>query len=812
MVADAVKIISMFRNYLKTAFRSLRANKAYSVIMVAGLAVGVAVCLIIFLFIGYQESFDNFHHNGARIYRVMTLGEGTAAKPADPVSCVPFPLPTALENDLTNWTTSGFFALEDIQMMALNKEGQPERKFKEKTGIVLVQPSFFSIFDFPWLAGDPTKSLAADHDIVMTRSTAERYFGDWKQAVGNTVKFQNHDLFTVTGVIADPPANSDFASVKMIIPYALAHFDQHKEWWSLDSDHQCFLLLPANVSASTAGRQLARLAKKYQPEGDKNQLLLDPLADFHFNAKAGNYSGRTITWDRINSLWLIAGFILLIACVNFINISTAQAVNRAKEVGVRKVLGGNGRQLRMQFMLEAFLLVVVSVVLALVSVSFLFPPVCRMLDMPVSYMLLRQWPVVYFLLAIIAGVALLAGFYPALVLSRFNPINALKTKLAERSASGVNLRRVLVVLQFVIAQALIIGTLLVLRQMNYFTNAPMGFDRHALVTVPIPQDSVSLTRMDYVRDQLLHLKGVEKVSFNAEDPTSADNWWTDFKFDHAAKGAGFNCIQRWVDANYVSTYGLTLVAGRNLTSTDSIQEFVVNETMVKKLGFSRPEDVLNKQIDLWGGAIVGPIVGVVRDFHSSGLKDSIAPVFLAKNKRRLNEAAIRLSGSDLTGTLKAVEKLWNAVYPDYVFEYAFVDEKIADFYKDEARLSLFYKVFASIAIFLSCLGLYGLASFMAAQRIKEVGIRKVLGASVGNIVYLFSREFVWLIVIAWLIAAPIAWYFVDDWVQQYVYRLAISGWVFVAGGLGALLIALGTVSFQAVRAAMVNPVKNLRAE
>jgi putative ABC transport system permease protein len=802
----------MFRNYFKTAFRSLRANKAYSMIMVAGLSVGIAVCLIIFLFIGYQESFDNFHRNGARIYRVLTLGEGTAAKPADPKACVPFPLPAAVENDLKDWTTSGFFSLEDIQMMALNKEGQPERKFKEKTGIVLVQPSFFSIFNFPWLAGDPAKSLAADHDIVMTRSTAERYFGDWKQAMGKTVKFQNHDLFTVTGVIADPPANSDFASVTMIIPYALTHFDQHMEWWSIDSDHQCFVLLPANVSASTAGRQLAQLAKKYQPEGDKNRLLLDPLADFHFNDKAGNYSGRAITWDRINSLWLIAGFILLIACVNFINISTAQAVNRAREVGVRKVLGGNRQQLRMQFMLEAFLLVMVSVVLAVVLVSFLLPPVCRMLDMPAGFALLRERPVFYFLLAIIGGVTLLAGFYPALVLSRFNPINALKTRLSERKSSGVNMRRGLVVLQFVIAQALIIGTLLVLRQMNYFTHASMGFDKHALVTVPIPQDSVSLTKMDYVRDQLLHLKGVEKVSFNAEDPTSTDNWWTDFKFDHAAKGAGFNCIQRWVDENYVSTYGLTLVAGRNLTSTDSIHEFVVNETMVKKLGFSRPEDVLNKQIDLWGGAIVGPIVGVVRDFHSSGLKDSIAPVFLAKNKRRLSEAAIRLSGNDLGGTLKAVEKLWNEVYPNYVFEYAFVDEKIADFYKDEARLSLFYKVFASIAIFLSCLGLYGLASFMAAQRIKEVGIRKVLGASVANIIFLFSREFVWLIVIAFVIAAPIAWYFVDDWVQQYVYRLPISGWVFIAGGLGALLIALGTVSFQAVRAASVNPVKNLRSE
>ncbi len=780
--------------------------------MVAGLAVGIAVCLIIFLFIGYEQSFDDFHHNGARIYRVLTLGQGTPDKPADPIAAVPFPLPTAMENDLPKWKTSGIFTLENIQMMALNKAGQPEKKFKEKAGIMLVQPTFFSMFDFSWLAGDPAKSMAGDHNIIMTKSTAERYFGDWKEAMGQTVKFQNHDLMTVAGIIADPPSNSDFRQMKIILPYAIAHFDQNKDWWTVDSDHECWVLLPANVSPATANKQLAQLSKKYRTADNKNVQVLEPLSDVHFNDKSGNISGRAITRDRIHTLWLIAGFILLIACVNFINISTAQAVNRAKEVGVRKVLGSNRRQLRLQFMLEAFLLVGLSVVLALVLTSFLLGPVCQMLDMPLSYKILQQWPVVYFLLAVTAAVTLLAGFYPALVLSGFNPINALKTKLAERSNSGINLRRGLVVLQFVIAQGLIIGTLLVLRQLNYFTHTSMGFDKEALVTVPIPGDSVSRSKSAYVRDQLLKIRGVQKVSFNGTDPASDDNWWTGFKFDHAAKGVEFAAIDRWVDENYLSTYGLPLVAGRNVTSTDSVKEFLVNETLVKKLGFSDPHAVLNRQIDLWDGRFVGPIVGVVKDFHAGSLKDSMSPVFLLNNKRGLNEAGIRLNGKDVPATMKAVEKIWSDVYPDFVFEYQFLDEKIANFYKDEIKLSLFYRVFASIAIFLSCLGLYGLASFMAAQRIKEVGIRKVLGASAANIVYLFSKEFVWLIAIAFLIAAPIAWYFVHHWAEQYVYRLPLSGWIFVAGGLGALLIALATVSFQAFRAASLNPVRALRSE
>lgn len=802
----------MFRNYFKTAFRSLRANKAYSMIMVAGLAVGIAVCLMIFLFIGYEQSFDNFHHNGARIYRLLTVGEGTADKPATPMAAVPFPLPTSIENDLKDWKTTGLFMLENVQLQALNKEGQQEKKFKEKMGVVLVQPDFFSIFDFPFLAGDQAKSLSADHNVVLTESTAKRYFGDWKEALGRTIKLQNHDVFTVTGIIADPPSNSDFQELKMIFSYALAHFDQNKDWWTVDSDHECFVLLPANVSAATAGKELAQLSKKYRTPDNKNTQVLEPLSDIHFDAKAGNLSGKAITVDRINSLWLIAGFILLIACVNFINISTAQAVNRAKEVGVRKVLGSNRRQLRLQFLLEAFILVSISVVLALVLTSVFLTPVCRLLDMPVSYALLRQWPVVYFLLAIVGVVTLLAGFYPALVLSRFNPITALKTKLAERSVSGINLRRGLVVLQFVIAQGLIIGTLLVLRQINYFTHTSMGFDKEALVTAPIPGDSAGLSKSAYLRDQLFKIRGVKKVSFNSNEPASADNWWTGFKFDHSPKDVAFASIQRFGDENYVPTYGLTLAAGRNLTPTDSIEEFLVNETMVRKLGFSDPHDVLNKEINMWDGRVVGPIVGVVKDFHASSLKDSMAPVFIAKGKRRLNVAAIRLDGKDMSTTVKAVEKLWSEVYPDFVFEYSFLDQTIENFYKDEERLSLFYKVFASIAIFLSCLGLYGLASFMAAQRIKEVGIRKVLGASIGNIIYLFSREFIWLIVIAFVIAAPIAFYFVHSWAEQYVFRIPISGWVFMAGGLGALLIALGTVSFQAFRAASTSPVKSLRSE
>jgi predicted permease len=796
----------MFRNYFKTAIRSLSRNKVYSLINTTGLAVGIAVCLVIFIFIRYEQSFDNFHSAGQRIYRVLTKGEK-----GDSTASVPFPLPTAIRNDFPQWQVAGIFSWEELLINIPVKAGEPEKKFKEKSGGYMVEPSFFSIFHFPWLAGDSSKVLQAPNAVVLTRATAERYFGNWKAAMGKTLKINGHNIFTVMGILADPPSNTDF-QLKLIFPYSIGNFSSSKDWWTINSDHECYLLLPPNTTAVAIDRQLGALSKKYRSADNKSTQVLQALNDVHFDAQAGNYSGKTISPDRIRTLWLIAAFILVIACVNFINLSTAQAVNRAREVGVRKVLGGNRWQLTRQFLLETLLLVVTGVALAIVITSLLLRPVGEVLDIPLSYNFFLKDEVLLFLAAITVIITLLAGFYPALVLSAFNPITALKSKLVAKNTKGVSLRRGLVVFQFIIAQGLIIGTLLIIKQLNYFENTSMGFDKKAIVTVPFPADSLGLSKIDYLRNSLLAVKGIEEVSFNSAAPANDDNWWTNFNFDHSKKGTNFAAIQKWVDRNYLGTYSLHLVAGRNISANDSVKEFLVNEKMVEKLGFSDPHAVLNKEINLWDGFAVGPIVGVVKDFYPASLRDTLAPVFMMNLKRGFSSAGIKMSSANLPGALESIKKIWNDVYPDYVFEYQFLDEKIAGFYKEEAQLSHFYKIFAGIAIFLSCLGLYGLASFMAVQRIKEVGIRKVLGATIGNIVYLFSKEFILLIGIAFVIATPLAWYFVHQWVQNYVYRIPISGWVFVLGGFASVLVALVTVSFQAIKAAMSNPANSLRSE
>jgi predicted permease len=796
----------MLKNYFKTAFRSLSRNKVYSLINTTGLAIGIAVCLVIFIFIRYEQSFDDFHPNRDRIYRLMTKGEKQ-----DSTSAVPFPLPTALKNDYPDWVVSGVFSANNMLVNIPDKAGKTEKKFLEKSGGLLVEPSFFNIFHFPWLAGDPAKALQSPDAIVLTKAVAVKYFGDWKTAIGKTLKLNLHSTVTVTGILADPPSNTDLG-LKLILPYSTADFSKNKDWWTINSNHGCYMLLPPDNSPSAVNKQLGILSKKYRTADNKSIQVIQPMQEVHFDTKAGNFSGRTIAPDRIRNLWMIAAFILVIACVNFINLSTAQAVNRAREVGVRKVLGGNRLQLTKQFLLETGVLVLSGVVLAVLITVLLMGPVGSILNIPLSYSFFLADNVLLFLLGITATVTLLAGFYPALVLSAFNPITALKSKGVAKNAKGVSLRRGLVVFQFIIAQGLIIGTLLISKQLSYFENVPMGFDKKAIVSVPFPADSLGISKIDYLCNRLLAVKGIEQVSFSAAPPADDDNWWTGFNFDHAEKDTKFASIQKWVDQNYLATYSLQLVAGRNITANDSVKEFMVNEKLVEKLGFSDPRAVLNKEINLWNGFAIGRIVGVVKNFYTASMRDSLAPVFMMNLKRGYNSAGIKMNTTNLNSSLAAVKGIWASTFPDYVFEYQFLDEKIASFYKDETQLSQFYKLFAGIAIFLSCLGLYGLASFMAVQRIKEVGIRKVLGATIGNIVYLFSREFVLLIGIAFVIAAPLAWYFVHQWVENYVYRIPISGWVFIWGGMGALLVALATVSFQAMKAGRSNPATSLRAE
>lgn len=797
----------MFRNYVKTAIRSLLRNKRYLVINISGLSVGIAVCLIIFLVINYEKSFDEFHTKKDRIYRILTKGTN-----GDSTSAVPFPVPTALKIDFPQFEeVCGIFSVTDVQVLVMDINGHPAKKFKEKGNAFFAESSFFRIFDFPLLAGDAETSLKDPNSVVLTKATAIKYFGNWQQALGQTVRIGTRLLLKVTGIMADMPANTDF-QLCMVLPYEIGGFSKSTDWVTIDSNHECYVLLKKNTGVAGFTQPLLNFSKKYRTPDNKNTQVLQALHQVHFDEKAGNFLRKTISPERIRTLWVIGAFILLIACVNFINLSTAQAVNRSREVGVRKVMGSSRWQLKMQFLAETFLLVACSVIISWLLAIMLVSSINALLDLQMAAALLWQPVILAFIAAVTLLVTLLAGFYPSLVLSSYNPVTALKAKLISVNGQHINLRRSLVVVQFVIAQALIIGTLLMMKQMRFFNTTAMGFNKEALVNVPFQNDSAGLSKIDYIKNQLLAVNGVSRVSFNSQSPSDVDNWWTGFNYNHNEKEVDFAAIVKFADAEYVPAYQLPLVAGRNFTRTDSIREFLVNESLVKKLGVGNPNDVLNKEMNVWNGKIKGLIVGVMKDFNAASFKDSISPVFVANLKRRYNTASIRIVSADMRKVMGSIEKIWDKSFPEYVFEYEFMDDKIAGFYKQENMLYNLYTCFAAIAIFLSCLGLYGLASFMAVQRLKEVGIRKVLGASIQSIVYLFSREFILLIGIAFIIACPITWYFVHDWLQQYAYRTSLSWWVFAGAGALAMLIALVTVSFKALKAAATNPVENLRAE
>lgn len=820
----------MLKNYFKTAFRSLIRKRNYTIINITGLAVGIAVCMIIFMIIQYQTSFDTFHSKKDRIYRVLTISNHADAANISYARNVPFPMPEGLKAAFPQVEQiAPVYASHNDELQVLDDNGMPVKNFKEQSGVFYTSPSFFKMFDFPLIAGS-YESLNEPNHVLLTKEIAETYFGDWKTAMGKTIKIAGYysmgaGLFQfppvalkVSGILATIPANTDFR-LKLVVAYGTdftgdkLYGFQQPGWNGTAPDFGCYVLLPPDISADIFNQQLSAYARKVKPAENKDSYILQSVGAIHYDAAAGNYSNKTISHALINVLWLIAALILLIACVNFINLSTARAVNRAKEVGVRKVLGSNKSQLRAQFILESLLIVAIAVIFAVGITFSTLPNVNRLLELSLSFNIVNSFTVVLFLLVITIGVTVLAGLYPAVVLSRFSPVKALKSRLTVNTTRGISLRRALVVFQFIIAQGLIIGTLVIVQQMNYFMDQPLGFDKDAIVNVPFRPDNRGEKLADYVKQQLL-LNGMQAVSFNSNSPIEDDNnMFTRFRFDHALKDADFQTITKFADNDYVPTYKLQLVAGRNLQPSGPTTEFLVNESFVKNLGLKRPEDILNKEISIMDGLMKCPVVGVLKDFNNRSLRQNMAPLLIATNATMYRQVSIKLSATkNITSSMQSLKKIWEQTFPDRVYEYKFLDDKIEGFYKQESQLTALYKIFAAIAILLSCLGLYGLASFMAVQRIKEVGIRKVLGATAGGVVYLFSKEFVVLIAIAFTIATPVAWYFMNQWLHDFAYRITIQWWMFVIAAITAGIIALLTVSYQAIKAAMANPVKSLRTE
>lgn len=808
----------MIRNYFKTAWRNLMRNKSYAAINIIGLSVGIAACTLIFLIIQFETSFDTFHTKKDKIYRVITAFHNPDG--INLSSGVPLPISEGLRIDFPQLKQVAQVMHNDGSHYSIGNtsKGEQVKKFKEDWAYY-IEPQFFQIFDYAWLAGDKKTALSDPYTVVLSRDEADKFFGNWHDAIGKIIKYENKTDLKVTGIIENTPANTDIP-MKLIVSFATLrakgsdYYGNLHDWVSTFGDNSCFVILPDNMSQAQFDQNLKAFVKKHKPAYYiKDGLQLQPLKDMHYNTEVNVYGGHPFSKQLLNVISLIGLFLLLIACVNFINLATAQAVNRSKEVGIRKVLGSNRSQLALQFICETLIITLFAVVLAMGIAESVLSMLNHLLEIELSRNFFADPLFLMFLVATIVCVTLLSGFYPALVLSGFNPIEALKNRIKAGKTSGISLRRTLVVVQFMIAQFLVIGTLVIVYQMDYFRNKSLGFDKDAILTVPFPNDSVNRSKINTLRDQLLQQPGIKDVSFSFASPSDNNGWSSDFKFNNSAKQTDFGANLKWADAEYFKLYNIQFVAGQPYEKSDTIHGWVVNETLIHKLGIRNPKDAIGKYIKLWDDKKkYAPIVGVVKDFNVGSLKNAIPPVLMSSWKDVYQKLNIKIEPKNVNQTLASIERLWNSTYPDGIYEYQFLDEKIANFYKAEDQQSQLAKIFAGLAIFISCLGLYGLISFMTLQRTKEVGIRKTLGASVANIVYLFSKEFTVLILVAFVISSAFGYYFMHKWLQDFTYRIPISPDIFILAIIASIAIAWATVGYKAVKAALANPVKSLRSE
>lgn len=810
--------------FFKTTLRSLRKNKSFSLINIAGLGVGIAASLLIFLVIHHEMNYDGYHEKKDRIYRVVVEKKSHSNGAIEEYHRgVPNPLPDALRNDLTSFEkVSALTNLGSAQIYVPGKSGlADEKRFKENEGLFFTEPGIFEIFDYKWVAGNAV-GLTAPNTGVIDQSMAEKYFGSAEAAMGKTIEFWSfRNKVLITGVFKDLPANTDvpvrlgvsFATLRKMFPPDV--FTSAENWKGINDGLQCFVLLSPERSIASEAAQLPAFVKKYYPEDQHTirsmQLKLQALTDIHLNQDYGTFNNDGLSKKELWSLGLIGAFLLLVACINFINLATAQSVLRAREIGVRKVLGSNRSQLVRQFLQETGVIALCALVLGILLAVVALPLLNELMNKKLSQHMLYHPTVLLFMVTMTILVTFLAGLYPALIVSGFKPVAIFKNKLTSKAAGGISLRRGLVVFQFVIAQLLVIGTIVVVKQTQFFRNRSMGFDKAGIATIDLPSDSSLKVKYPLLKQRVLSIPGVEGASLCWNTPATLWIRENEFYFNNDAVKRSFKLTMQYADTGYYSTFGIKLAVGRLPFASDSTREILVNETAVKQLGFASAGEIIGKTIS-FDGVMKYPVVGVLRDFHSQSLHVGIKPMAMSTYYDTYETIAVRMNPQGINGTLAQLQKVFREVYPTYMYDVDFFDEKIARFYKAEATTAQLFKIFATLAIFISCLGLYGLVAFIAVQKTKEVGIRKVLGASVQSIVYLFSKEFTVLIIIAFLIAAPVGYYFMNKWLLDFHYHITIGVGVLGLAIVSSLVVAWITVGYKAVKAALASPVKSLKTE
>jgi predicted permease len=789
----------MIANYFLVALRNIQRSLSHATINVLGLSLGLTCAILIYLLVGYHLSFDKFHSQSDRIYRFVTEQH---RDDVSYVGAVPPAFGNAFRNDYPYGEKVARVCEADGAIISIQVNNEI-RKFNDE--VAFVDPDFFDIFNFPLVTASYP---VAANTAALTQDMAVKYFGK-ESPVGKTITLDNHLEFQITGVLQNIPANTDF---RMQVFLSYATMKQYNEWVASDdswggimSGIQTFTRLRPGVNPLDVEKQLPEYVKKFRPKSKNvHHYHLQPLTDMHYNSL---YSGQ-MSMKTIWILSIVGFFLIFTACLNFINLSTARAVTRAKEVGVRKVLGSVRNQLFWQFTIETLCIVAVAATIALGAASAVLPQINTLFKLRINPSLTAHADIFLFIGILIVAVTFLAGAYPGLVLSGFKPVLALKGKMADVSTRGVNLRRSLIVTQFTITQVLVIGLIVVTYQMKFNMETDMGFRQNDVVMIP----AGSKEKMNTLKTEISKLPGVEQTSLCFSAPASYNHWGTSIVFDNRTESEDFGVSVRSADDDYVRTFDLDLVAGRNLNPSDSVREFLVNEEFVRRLDME-PDDVLGKSIR-FNGNLTGPIVGVTSNFHDGSFRSAISPVMMTTMNDQYNEMAVRINANSTPAKdiVTSIEKTWSAIHPDQIFNYQYVTEQTAQFYEAEEMTLRLVQAFSFIALLIGCMGLYGLVSFMSVQKTKEIGIRKALGASAASILALFGREFIILTLISFVIAAPVGAWLMTQWLAQYEFGISLTYWIFAVELAFVLVVVLLTTGTQSLKAALQNPVRSLRVE
>ncbi len=778
-------------------------------INIIGLSLGISICIVLLIFVQYESSFDAYHKNAAQTYRVVQ--HNTLPDQVQYWNTTAYPLAAALRNDFPEidlvTQTAGPVSREfrvDNTITGIQRFEVPQ--------VLFVDPFYPKTFDVDWLAGNPSSALSDVNAVVLTEDLAQRFFGvdpsNYASILGKTIFLQSKDPLTVTGVIKSPPGNSS-QQYNMLIPYEFFKINNpyFTSNWSGNYQGTTFLVLQNEGYKEALEAKIVQWKKKYlKPSDDKRiSYFLQPLREMHNESRYGNsISSYTVPSSLLITITIIALFILIIAIINFVNLLTAQSNARAKEVGIRKVMGSKKKDIIFQFLFENTIIILLTLTLSLLLVQVLVYQLNQSLSI-IQLQLQFGWEHIGILVSIGCFTVLLGAIYPALVLSRFKPIQALKNGLSNLKPKGGRFRKSLVIFQFVIVQLFVIAAIILTAQMKLFKEGSLGFESTDIVMNEVP----SFDKMDVFKKSLLEHKNIEEVAFGSGPPMAVNGFQlgTSYRLPQQTPEEALDAEMKIADLNYLDFYDLELIAGRNFRANKPIfDEFIVNETFLKPYGWS-PDEAIGKRIQINEGQAT--IVGVVKDFHNNSLQYQISPCILLNWNAYLQQGFIKMKRPD-AASLGAIEDIWKGIFPTAVYRYSFLEDAIAKEYTVEQLLFNGAQIFSIIAICIGCLGLFGLMSFIIARKTKEIGIRKVLGAGTLENVSFLTRRFIGLVIIAFIIATPIVYYVMNLWLQSFTYRISPSLWMFVSGGLITMFIALISCSFQSVRASLANPIKALQ--